>query len=63
MSETGKVTTVRVRRTAVVYLRQSTPGQFEHNPESPGASARSPTERWLWASPVQRSASSTPTWV
>jgi len=34
MSETGKITTAHLRRAAVIYLRQSTPGQLERNPES-----------------------------
>ena len=34
MSEPGKITAVHLRRAAVVYLRQSTPGQLERNPES-----------------------------
>lgn len=34
MSETGKITTGHLRRAAVIYLRQSTPGQLERNPES-----------------------------
>jgi DNA invertase Pin-like site-specific DNA recombinase len=34
MSEAGKITAVHLRRAAVVYLRQSTPGQLERNPES-----------------------------
>lgn len=34
MSETGKITTAHLCRAAVIYLRQSTPGQLERNPES-----------------------------
>jgi DNA invertase Pin-like site-specific DNA recombinase len=34
MSDTTKVTSVHLQRVAVVYIRQSTPGQVEHHRES-----------------------------
>ena len=34
MSETGKITTSHLRRTAIVYVRQSTASQLERNRES-----------------------------
>jgi len=61
MSETGKITTAHLRRAAVIYLRQSTPGQLERNPESTrrqyGLAERAVALGW------RRSASSTPTWA
>lgn len=34
MTESGKITTSHLRRLAVVYVRQSTPGQVQRNAES-----------------------------
>jgi DNA invertase Pin-like site-specific DNA recombinase len=50
MSETAKITATHLRRTAIVYVRQSTPGQVEANRESTarqyGLAERAETLGW-----------------